>query len=74
MTKKEFINKLDEAIEKGQGIEVDITLPGLSEPETIFNPKENVKYKKDYYNKAYNDDLVNNNCKDIKIVGITLID
>jgi hypothetical protein len=70
MTKLEgFGEFLDTAIEKGKGIRVFIEMPDLHYPETICNPASNVPAKKDYYMRAYNDNLELKAFTGIRICG-----
>lgn len=66
MTKKDFLQGFDGDYE---GVFVEIELPGCPEPEIIWNPKENFAFKKQYYQKSYNENLELKNNKLIKIVG-----
>lgn len=57
MKKKEFLRYIDLLIETGRDLVVSIKTSDLKEPELIFNPNNNLKAKRDYYENAYNDDL-----------------
>ena len=57
MNKKEFLEKIDGALNNGWGIKVFIAMPDLPLPEIICNPAENVEGKKAYYDKAYDDEM-----------------
>lgn len=57
MKKKQFLGYIDLLIGTGQDLVVSIKTPDLKKPEIIFNPNENLRAKRDYYEKAYNDDL-----------------
>jgi len=50
-------------------VAVSVTVPNCPESETIINPKANFEGKKQYYDKAYNDDLELNTFNQIKITG-----
>lgn len=50
---------------------VEVTVPNCPETELIINPKANFEGKKQYYSKAYNDDLELNTFNQIKIVNYT---
>lgn len=66
MTKKEeFLKGFDEDHKE---VLVEVTVPNCPVPEMITNPKVNFQGKKEYYNKAYNDDLELKNFNEIKIV------
>lgn len=70
MTKLErFGEFLDKAINDEMGIRVFIEMPDLHYPETICNPASNVPVKKDYYMRAYNDDLELRTFTGIRICG-----
>lgn len=57
MKKEEFLENIDKAITNGWGIKVCVNMPDLPKPEIICNPPENVSGKRDYYAKAYDDDM-----------------
>lgn len=57
MDKKVFNDHMDYAIEHGLGIEVFKYTDGLPAVESVRNPKENVPYKKEYYNREFDDNL-----------------
>jgi hypothetical protein len=65
LTKKQrFLQEIDEHYEKAMEfcvkkpkMIVSIQMPDLPSIEEIVNPFENYKGKKEYYDKAYNDDL-----------------
>lgn len=57
MDKKVFNDHLDYAIEHGLGIEVFKYTDGLPAVESVRNPKDNVPFKKEYYNKEFDDNL-----------------
>lgn len=67
MTKKEeFLKGFDEDYNT---VTVEVTVPNCPETELIINPKANFDGKKQYYEKAYNDNLELNTFNQIKIVG-----
>lgn len=69
MNKKEnFLNGFSGDYE---GVFVEIQAPNCPESEVIWNPKENFTFKKNYYKKAYNDNLELKSFPKIKIVGFT---
>lgn len=68
MTKQEFLNNFDR--DDINVIRVFVRMPNCSKPEIIENPKENFKFKKDYYNNAYDNDLRLKSFNEIKIVGV----
>lgn len=57
MNKKDFLENVDKAINYGWGIKVFVNMPDLPKPEIICNPPENVPGKREYYAKAYDDDM-----------------
>jgi len=67
VTKKEqFLNEFNGNYTE---VTVEVTVPNCPKNELIINPKENFKGKKQYYDKAYNDNLELNAFNAIKIVG-----
>lgn len=73
-TMKEQLEKtLLEAKEHGMDICVEIKMPGQKENELIINHCSSIDNKLAYYLTAYNDDLVHNNNKEIKIVGFSMM-
>ncbi|WP_206460420.1 hypothetical protein [Anaerovorax sp. IOR16] len=67
MTKKEIF--LQEFDKDHNDVVVEVTVPNCPRTELIINPKENFKGKKEYYDKAYNDDLELKSFDQIKIVS-----
>lgn len=61
------------AVRDGNGFEVSIKSPELPKVEIISNPPENVKEKRDYYAKAYNNSLELMGNTKISIVGYRVI-
>jgi hypothetical protein len=57
--KQQLLRYIDSAIEHGEieGITLTIENPDMNLPEEIYNPIENAKYKRDYIEKAYDDEL-----------------
>lgn len=53
--KKRFLDQFDNP--NNIGVDVYIQMPGAPALETIWNPEANFKYKKDYYDKTYDEDL-----------------
>jgi len=72
-TKKKLMEVFEVARKEGAGIEVWVTHPELEDPEIIINSKNNLDYKKQYYNEAYTDDMRLKNNKDIRIVNASLL-
>lgn len=69
MKKKQFLEYIDWLIGEGFNLFVSIRQPELKTAEIIFNPHENLKAKRDYYEKAYNDELELISFPEIEIVG-----
>ena len=57
MTKKEFIETCDKAIKENKGIVVFLDIPGNEHYEHIANSAADVKNKKDYYYKNYDENM-----------------
>jgi hypothetical protein len=70
MSKEKFLEIFDLAKEQ---ITVEVTVPGCPEPETITNNWPNFMAKRDYYARAYNDNLELISNPEIKIVGYRYI-
>lgn len=70
MTKKEqLLNSFDQAIELGHEIvAVLVEIEEYNIAEIIINFSENFEEKKEYYDNAYNDDLVHCKNENINIV------
>lgn len=70
--KMNFLDKYDFLISEGAlYIAVFVKAPNMKEAEMIVNPVENFKTKRDYYDKAYNDDMQLNSFNSIEIIGIS---
>ena len=73
MTKKEFLEKCEYAIENNLSIVVSVEIPGNDNLEEIFNSKEDVLNKKRYYDAIYDDDMKHKHgpvvIKDINVVA-----
>lgn len=69
MTKSELMKVFDECKQLKCGIKVEIKIPNQEDNETIINTYSSLNNKKEYYDKNYNDDLVNNKCELIRIVN-----
>ena len=54
--------------------EIMIESKDLPDVERIINEKTNYQSKADYYERAYNDNLVLNSCSDIRITAVHMID
>lgn len=74
MTKDDFLDIMEKAIEKEEGIEVCVDNPELRDFEAIRNSHINVKQKAEYYDKAYNENMELHRNTAIRIVYVRLID
>jgi hypothetical protein len=74
MTNKERLNKLfNQAIEHNYDyIGVVVEMNGFPSPELIINSRANFEKKLEYYNNAYDDDLVLKSFNGIKIIDFGL--
>ena len=66
------IMNTDFAKEEAKWLRVDIQIPGMPLPESIFNPRENFEQKLIYYITFYNEDLTLKSNPDIRIIGYEL--
>ena len=66
------IMNTDFAKEEAKWLRVDIQIPGMPFPESIFNPRENFEQKLIYYITFYNEDLTLKSNPDIRIIGYEL--
>lgn len=67
--KKAFIKaKLE-----GKDIAIELTVPSQKENEIIIVQYNNLDYKLSYYINNYDEQLILNKCKDIKIINIFVI-
>lgn len=74
MKKDVFMNSLDSALKNDKGIEVWVKHPDLEDFEIIMNNRNNVKEKKNYYDKAYDEDMKLKSFPSISIVKVMLLD
>lgn len=80
MTNKErLLNVFDEAIEKAGKdscivVTVRTRVACTDYNELIILTRDTWAFKKDYYSKAYNDDLVLNNAEFVSILSVSLVD
>lgn len=58
MTRKEQLLRDFEESKERKTVWVSVTVPDCPELEVISNPRENFSSKKDYYDKAYDDNLI----------------
>lgn len=57
-TRKEImLAEMTLAERDGHGFEIKVKAPDMPKAEGIRNPKENIPYKRAYYEKAYDDNL-----------------
>lgn len=73
MTKKEFLETCNKAINEKKGIVVFLDIPGNEHYEHIANSATDVKNKKDYYNKNYDENMKHLN-DPVTIVDIIAFD
>lgn len=74
MKKKELYTKFVEALEQGKDIEVIVSVPGQNDPERIINTNKSINNKLLYYMSNYDEDLIHNKARDVKILGVNIID
>lgn len=80
MTNKErLLNVFDEAFEKAGKdscivVTVRTRVACTDYNELIVLTRDTWAFKKDYYTKAYNDDLVLNNAEFVSILSVSLVD
>ena len=71
MRKEDFVKKFKIGIDENiDYVIVYVELPGNEEKEKIINSNCDFDNKLRYYENTYNDDMIHNHCKDIKITGI----
>ena len=69
MKKNDFMQIFNQAISENKDFVVVVILTkGSDAPEFIINPNANFQNKKEYYDKAYNDELTLNTYDGIRIV------
>ena len=69
MKKNDFMQIFDQAIIEEKDFVVAVILTkGSDAPEFIINPNVNFQNKKEYYDKAYNDELILNTYDGIRII------
>ena len=59
---------------EGLDIAIELTVPGRKDAEIIIVQYSNLDYKLSYYINNYDEQLVLNRCKDIKIINVYTID
>jgi hypothetical protein len=72
VTKKDFMEYLDEAMEEGYGISVIVEIPDNIHPEEIYNHPDDVANKKAYYDKTYDDDMIHRHAP-VRITGVSMV-
>ena len=73
MKKKELYKKFIEALEKNKDIEVVVSVPGQEDPERIINTNRSINNKLLYYMSNYDEDLIHNKAKDVRILEVNII-
>ena len=73
MKRDEIIAIMRQAKDANVCVGVLLTIPGQDQTEMIVNVPESIDNKVEYYQKAYNEDGVHNNCLDIRMVDAALI-
>lgn len=73
MNKENFLSVLDFAIEDKKGIRVAIRMPDLEELEIITNPYVNVQAKREYYDKAYDENMKLKTFDKIEVVYVMTV-
>lgn len=66
--KERLMAAMIDAIALRKAFYIKVLAAGCDKPETIINPWENLEYKKEYYNFAYDENLFLRNAPKIKIV------
>lgn len=74
MTKEEFLNTLDEAIQLKKGILIYMHHPNLFDAELIYNTARNVDEKRAYYDATYNDQMQQTRFPMTYIARVELVD
>lgn len=69
MTMKDLIDAFEECKKYNLPICVILKLPDTPSNELIINPPDNFEKKLDYYKTMYDENLVNKNNSEIKIVN-----
>ena len=67
MTKKDLIKVFEECERRHQGIRVELTMPN-GDIEVVINTNKSLESKKRYYDKFFNNDLVNTKKNKIRII------
>lgn len=67
MTKEKLMKIFEECERTRQGIRVELTMPN-GDIETVINTNQSLENKKRYYDRFFNDDLVNIKNDRIRIV------
>lgn len=69
MNKQDLIDAFDECIKYNLPICIVLKLPETPANELIINPPDNFEKKIDYYKNTYDDNLINKNNPEIKILN-----
>lgn len=67
MTKEKLMKIFEECERTRQGVRIELTTPN-NDVEIVINTYQSLDYKKKYYDKFYNEDLVNVKNDKIKII------
>ncbi len=59
MTKEELMRVFNECFRTKQGIRIEVTMPNQEEPEIIINTNKSLEIKRRFYDRNYNDELIN---------------
>jgi len=71
LSRQYLINNFEAAKNHGCYVGVLIEMEGFEKPEVIINSYENFDKKLEYYLATYNENLIHNHAKGIKIIGFT---
>lgn len=72
--KNMLIEKIEIAKKDKMSIAIALCMPEQKQPEIIINHYSSLDAKKEYYLKAYDDDLCLKANKDIKIIALAFMD
>ena len=74
MTLKDLEKLFLEAKEKGLDVAIEVTVVGQEDTELIINRNASIDNKLAYYKEMYNEDLTHKNDKNVKIIGISIME
>ena len=72
--KNMLVEKIETAKKDKMSIAIAFRMPGQKQPEIIINHYSSLDAKKEYYLKAYDDDLYLKTNKDIKMIAVVFLD